>query len=154
MVAPKRGYSGGSGHFELAAEAERLKGTSAGIKIRDFERIVIDTAPEFGGGGAGPCPVELMLASLAGCVVETAVFLAERAGVRLGDVSSKARATLVRERQNYALAGVEATLEARLLNPGDAEIAERVLGLVEKYCIVANSLRATVPVAVRLNVKA
>lgn len=139
--------------LELTVEAKCLNGTKTGIKIRDFPQIVIDTMPEFDGGDVGPCPVELMLASLASCVVETAIFLAKRARIELGGVSSEARAVLMKKGQTYTLTNVEVTLNARVLNPSDSEIAKDRLGLLEKYCIVANSLTKSIPVTVSLDLK-
>jgi len=95
-TTPKRdGYVDRSGLLELAVEVKHLSGTSTGLKIMDFSQIVIDTMPEFGGGDAGPCPVELMLAYLAGCMIETAIYIVKR--IRLVNVSSEARVIMVKK---------------------------------------------------------
>jgi len=138
--------------FELKVEAKLLNDTRTGIKIRDFPQIVIDTMPEFGGGDAGPCPVELMLASLAGCVVETAIYIAKRARIRIGDVRAETRAVVAKDGQVYALKNVETTLKVQVLSPSNQEHAKECLGLLGKYCIVTESLMKPVPVIISLDV--
>jgi len=136
--------------FELEIEAKLINGTKTGIKIRNFPQIVTDTMPEFGGGDAGPCPVELMLASLASCVVETAIYIAKRARIRIGDVRAETRALVAKDGEAYALENVETTLKVQVLSPSNQERAREFLGLLEKYCIVTKLLAKSVPITLSL----
>ncbi|MEM2904757.1 MAG: OsmC family protein [Candidatus Bathyarchaeia archaeon] len=135
--------------LELAAKARRLDGTRTGIRIREFPEIVVDTMPRFGGTDAGPCPVELMLASLASCIVETAVYLAKKARVRLGDVTAETRATVLREGAGYTLRDVETLLRVQV-SPRSLERAKDCLELLDKSCILTGSLMKCPPVKVSI----
>lgn len=136
--------------MELHVEAKRLEGTRTGIKVRNFPQILVDTMPEFGGMDAGPCPVELMLASLAGCVVETAIYIAKKARIGLGDVWAETRGVVTKNGQAYALANVETTLKVQVQSPSNQERVKECLGLLGKYCIVTESLTKSVPITVSL----
>ncbi|MGQ9514501.1 MAG: OsmC family protein [Thermoproteota archaeon] len=132
--------------FELKAEAKLLSGTRTGIKIRNFPQFVIDTMPQFGGGDAGPCPVELMLASLAGCVVETAIFITKKARIKIGDLKAETRAILAKDGQVYAITNVEIILGVQVSKISDKERAKECLNLINKYCIVTKSLENSLPI--------
>ena len=69
----------------MKATATRTEGRQHSIAIRDHNLTVDETA-DLGGADAGPTPLELLAASLAGCVAVTVEMYAERKGWEVGKV--------------------------------------------------------------------
>ena len=69
----------------MKAIATRTEGRQHSIAIRDHQ-ITVDETPDLGGADAGPTPLELLAASLAGCVAVTVEMYAERKGWDVGKV--------------------------------------------------------------------
>ncbi len=69
----------------MKATATRKEGRRHSITIRDHELTADETA-DLGGGDAGPTPLELLAASLAGCVAVTVEMYADRKGWNVGKV--------------------------------------------------------------------
>jgi len=69
----------------MKAIATRTEGRQHSIAIRDHQ-VTVDETPDLGGADAGPTPLELLAASLAGCVAVTVEMYAERKGWDIGKV--------------------------------------------------------------------
>jgi putative redox protein len=69
----------------MKAIATRTEGRQHSIAIRDHQ-ITVDETPDLGGADSGPTPLELLAASLAGCVAVTVEMYAERKGWDVGKV--------------------------------------------------------------------
>ncbi|MDP4603283.1 MAG: OsmC family protein [Solirubrobacteraceae bacterium] len=70
----------------MKAIATRTEGRQHSIAIRDHE-LTIDENPELGGIDSGPTPLELLAASLAGCVAVTVEMYADRKGWDVGKLA-------------------------------------------------------------------
>ncbi|MFP3871591.1 MAG: OsmC family protein [Candidatus Aenigmatarchaeota archaeon] len=66
------------------AELQKKGGFESEVKIRDFS-ITIDEPEDIGGTNKGPNPVEVLLASLVGCLDFTGTIVAEQMGYELED---------------------------------------------------------------------
>lgn len=69
----------------MKATATRKEGRQHSITIRDHH-LTVDETPDLGGVDAGPTPLELLAASLAGCVAVTVEMYADRKGWDVGKV--------------------------------------------------------------------
>jgi putative redox protein len=69
----------------MKAIATRTEGRQHSIAIRGHQ-VTVDETPDLGGADAGPTPLELLAASLAGCVAVTVEMYAERKGWDVGKV--------------------------------------------------------------------
>lgn len=67
----------------MKATATRTEGRQHSIAIRGHE-VIVDENPELGGVDSGPTPLELLAASLAGCVAVTVEMYADRKGWDVG----------------------------------------------------------------------
>jgi len=69
----------------MKAIATRQEGSQHTIAIRDHN-LTVDETPDLGGTDTGPTPLELLAASLAGCVAVTVEMYADRKGWEVGKV--------------------------------------------------------------------
>lgn len=70
----------------MKATATRIDGRQHSIAIRGHE-LTVDESPELGGIDSGPTPLELLAASLAGCVAVTVEMYADRKGWDVGKLA-------------------------------------------------------------------
>ncbi len=66
------------------AQLSKVEGFRSEAKIRDFS-ITIDEPEKLGGTNKGPNPIEVLLASLAGCLDFTGTIVADQMGYQLKD---------------------------------------------------------------------
>lgn len=111
--------------------------------------------PSTGGDGSQACSGDMLLEALAGCAGVTLRSVATAMGIALRSASVHvtghwdARGTLGVDREvPVGFTDIEVRVEV----DGDADEAAlaRVVELTERYCVVAQTLRAPTPVTVRL----
>lgn len=138
--------------FQVDAKSE----SPARVRVaaRQFT-IVVDEPPDLGGSDAGPNPVETVLAGLAGCLNVVAHLVAREQGIRIENLSIRARGELNPERLfNQPTADrpgfklIEATLSFRSDAPPDQ--LERWLAEVESRCPVSDNLGHATPLTLKL----
>ena len=129
-------------------------------QIEDFEfRVRFDgTAikdlatdePPPQGHDAGPNPARLLLAAVANCLAASLLFSLRKFRNVPGPVRAKASARLARNEQGrWRVIGMEVDLQ--LADPAALlHNVERALAQFEDFCIVTESVRAGVPVTVRV----
>ncbi|WHZ18061.1 MAG: hypothetical protein OJF55_000210 [Rhodanobacteraceae bacterium] len=118
-----------------------------GTAIRD---LATDEPPPLG-HAAGPNPARLLLAGVANCLAASLLFALRKFRDAPGRLQAKARARMTRnDKGRWRIAGIEVDLQLT-----DAAAAlphlERALAQFEDFCIVTESVRAGVPVAVRVH---
>jgi organic hydroperoxide reductase OsmC/OhrA len=100
------------------------------------------------GEGAGPNAARLLAAAIAHCLSASALFCLRKAHVPVSDMTTTARAALVRnEAGRLRLGSVRVAIQPRIAL-GDRERVQRCLELFEDYCVVTQSVRGGVDVAV------
>lgn len=102
--------------------------------------IVTDEPAQFGGGGTGPQPTDLFLASVAGCFALSLAHVARKRGLALTGLTVDAVGTYA----GLAFAGVE----VRPRWDGPAEVLADLVPAAERVCYVTNSLRRGVAVTI------
>lgn len=102
------------------------------------------------GHDAGPNPARLLLAGVANCLAASLLFALRKFRDTPGKLQAKARAHMTRNaNRRWRIAGIEVDLQL-----SDAAAAlphlERALAQFEDFCIVTESVRAGIPVSVRV----
>jgi len=121
--------------------------------------IVIDQPQAAGGNGAGPCPVEYVLAGLAACVLNVAYVVAGERNITLRNLAVRVEGDLNPARfmgmPTEDRAGFQ---NIRLITNIDADLTleekEEFLRVVEARCPVSDNLVSPTPVDVILEEKA
>jgi organic hydroperoxide reductase OsmC/OhrA len=102
------------------------------------------------GADAGPNPSRLLGAAVANCLAASLLFAMRKFGNEPGPLTAEATVTIARnaqKRMRIARVGVDLHLGV----PASAIVMrERILAQFEEFCIVTQSLRAAIPVDVRV----
>lgn len=106
--------------------------------------------PEPLGHDAGPNAARVLAAAIGNCLTASLLFCTRKARVELGPMETRVHVRIGRnERGRLRVAGVEVEIDPHF-PPGEAEKAARCLELFEDFCVVTESVRKGIPVAVRV----
>ncbi|HUV33950.1 MAG TPA: OsmC family protein [Candidatus Desulfaltia sp.] len=131
--------------LEYLAEA-RWDGSTGGVAEAGGFRVSFDTPPEYGGKGSAPCPDQLFLSALGGCLLNTFVSFKNRLGAETVDASVSASCRIeLWGREGYRLASVSAVLNITSA-PGMEELNRRCAELAVEHCHLTRSIEVAVPV--------
>lgn len=111
--------------------------------------LLTDEPPPLG-GGTGPNPARLLGTAVANCLAASLLFSLRKFKNHAEPLRAVATVSLVRNMQNrLRIGGIGVDLH---LASASAEIKslDRVLGQFEDFCIVTQSIRAAIPVEVRV----
>lgn len=112
--------------------------------VRFAQGGIVGDEPPPAGQGSGPHPAELLAAAVANCLMASLFFCLTKARAATGILKARAEGRLARDAQGrLRVAGLEVTLAAPAATP-------RCLTLFENYCVVTESVRAGIPVSVRV----
>ncbi|MHA1608059.1 MAG: OsmC family protein [Candidatus Freyarchaeota archaeon] len=121
-------------------------------KVGDLPELPMDEPPEIGGEASGFSPLDLLAASIGGCLSAALIFCLKKARVEPVEVSVKSKVTVVREDGYLRVKRVDVDLTP--VFSGEAmKKAERCLEIFRNYCIVTESVARGIPVTVNLNAK-
>jgi len=135
--------------FELSLEQVedfefrvRFEGTA-------LEDLSTDEPPPQG-HDAGPNPARLLLAAVANCLTASLLFSLRKFRNVPGPIKARARARMMRNAAGrWRIAGME--VDVQLADAAAAlQHVERALAQFEDFCIVTESVRAGIPVSVRV----
>lgn len=102
------------------------------------------------GHGAGPNPARLLLAGVANCLAASLLFALRKFRDAPGKLQARARARMTRnEKGRWRITRIEADLQLDDVAAALPHL-ERALAQFEGFCIVTESVRAGIPVAVRV----
>lgn len=130
-------------------------GTRVQGYVRQFDPIVVDEPPAFGGTDRGPNPAELLLVALGACQQITLTFLAEQLGIRIDDIEIEVMGHIdlrgclgLDPSVRPGFQEIEMNVVIRSPEPEDRlrELLERA----ERLCPVSDMLRHPVPIRTTL----
>jgi len=136
---------------EFSVTLEHLDGYAFRLTFDEpsLEALTVDEPPPLG-EFRGPNPARLIAAAVANCLAASLLFCLQKSRVAPTGLRSVARGRLARNEQGrLRLGGIEVTLTLDAGEEGRPRL-ERCLGLFEDYCVVTESIRHGVPVAVRV----
>ncbi|MGQ9639433.1 MAG: OsmC family protein [Candidatus Bathyarchaeia archaeon] len=121
--------------------------TGGHVYIRGQPMLRLDTPTEFGGRGRYPCPDEIFLSSIAGCLLTTFLYFKDKLQVKVGRLKVSAEGTLSFDVEGYRIEGVEAHLYVES-DGGDEEDLRRCVELTKRYCHITRTLEKAFPVRI------
>jgi organic hydroperoxide reductase OsmC/OhrA len=133
--------------FETEVVWER--GRECSVKARGNPALAVATPPEFGGPEDTWSPEELLVASVASCVLSTFLYFAERFELPFSSYSSASRGTVEKTPEGLRFTGVDVSIS---IGVPDGKAAGKAAALrlkekLEKYCPVSASLGCPVRLA-------
>ena len=127
------------------------KATGGIVEYDNYDDSSFDTPTEFDGKGMAPCPDQIFLASIGGCLMNTFTHYGRRLDLTFNDVLISVHASLSLHREGYRFDGIEAKI--RIQAPDEyTELAERCGSLAEKYCHITRSIESAIPVNIDIEV--
>ena len=127
-------------------------------QVRDYEfrvsfdkegvpDLIMDEPPPLG-RDAGPNPARILAASIANCLSASLLFCARRARVELGPIHAEVKMQMVRnENKRLRVGKVEVVIDPHLPE-AEKDKARRCLQIFEDFCVVTESVRRGIDVAV------
>jgi uncharacterized OsmC-like protein len=123
-------------------------GESGGeVSVGKFQGLKLDMPVEFGGNGRYPCPDELFLSAVAGCLLTTFLYFKKKMNVHVTGFRISISATLHGGREGYRLAGMEATIFAEAKKSNEPGL-RRCIELARRYCHLTRTLEKAVPIRI------
>jgi organic hydroperoxide reductase OsmC/OhrA len=102
------------------------------------------------GGDAGPNPSRLLVTAVANCLSASLLFAMRKFKNEPGPITTAATAKLARNESNrLRITGIDVTLQLAVPK-NDIHMADRIIGQFEEFCVVTQSVRAAIPVTVRV----
>ena len=139
-------------HLRYGVEI-RWDGGTGGFVEAYRHRFRLDTPEEWGGLAEGPCPDELLAASIGGCLLTTLLHFARRMDVKPRDVEIEVSLNIVLQwAEGYMIRGVEVSFIVEA-DEEDLELLKRCAEWAVRYCHITRSLEGAIPLNVRLEVR-
>ncbi len=102
------------------------------------------------GGGAGPSPTMLLGTAVANCLVASLLFALRKYKNDPGPLRAVATVNLTRNAQKRLRIGAVAVDLHLGVAAAQVQMLDRILAQFEDFCVVTQSVRAAIPVAVRV----
>ena len=130
----------------------RWNGETGGAAEIDGHVLSFDTPTEYQGNASAPCPDQLFLASICGCLMNTFINLKNRLGAETKDLKIDASTKIeLTDPAGYRIKSIEATIQV-YSEPDNAEINRRCAEFARDYCHITKSIEQAVPITVNIQV--
>ncbi len=133
------------------AQLRKKGGFESEAKVRDFS-ITIDEPEKLGGTNKGPNPLEVLLASLGGCLDFTGTIIAQEMGYQLEDFELEIEGDLdprgVKGKADVPIGFQEIRVEVKKVEGLPEEEIPKFLKKIQNRCPVDNTLEEGVNVEI------
>ena len=134
-------------HLKFGIKAEWDGKTGANVRTDMGKTFSIDTPTEFGGYGGAPCPDELFLTSVAGCILTTFLWFTRKRGVEISGVKLDAESEVELVKDAYSLKVIRIKVEVRAPEQHISS-ARKCLDLAIRYCHISRSIEPCIQVEI------
>lgn len=153
--ATRRAVESDAARAVMRVRAEAQLGVGAEVAVRSgTHAFTVDEPVSMGGGGAGPNPVQLVLAALASCQAITYRYWSEQLGIRIEGLTVRVEGDVdVRGFLGLAAgvpAGATSVRCVVTIDGPEPERYEELAEAVDAHCPVLDVFTSTVPVERRL----
>jgi organic hydroperoxide reductase OsmC/OhrA len=111
--------------------------------------LTVDEPPPLG-AGIGPNAARLLAAAIGNCLAASLAFCLRRSRIHVKQLRATVEGTLVRNDRGRTRIGAIRVRLTPDVAPEDRERMDRCLELYEDYCVVTESVREGIPVAVEV----
>ncbi len=136
-------------HYSAEAQWDTETGgevTANGFKVR------FDTPQDYGGNERHPCPDQLFLASITGCLMNTFLYYRSHLGAETEDIKISAEAEIeLRNPHGYRIKGINAHIQVWSTEE-EADLNRTCAERARDYCHLTKSIEDAIPINVTITV--
>ena len=139
--------------LEFPLEVDHLESRIGLLKIGNHE-IEVATPPEFRGPEGYISPEDLYVASVGVCIMSTFLTMAERAKAKFKSYRSKS-VGILQQQEDRSYLFEDIYVDIYVVVPAEENIkrVHRAIELVEKYCLVTNSMKTKTHITSHIEVE-
>ena len=127
-------------------------GKEGDIRADGKPAIKVATPPEFGGPDGIWAPEELLVASVATCLMTTFLYFVELLGIRLVSYDSNASGTMEKTPDGLRFTAMDVAIAVKVETQDDCQKATGLKRKLEKYCPISTSLNFPVTLTLQVSV--
>jgi uncharacterized OsmC-like protein len=120
--------------------------------IDNLPAVKLDLPKDFGGKGRFPCPVELFLSSVGGCLLTTFLYYRRKLRVLLHGLQVEVKGSVDLVGEAYQITGIEVVIKVET-DEDEKTKAEECVELTKYYCLLIRVLEQTVPIETSVEIK-
>jgi uncharacterized OsmC-like protein len=140
-------------HLNYCAEAEWNHESGGTAQVNGF-KIDFDTPREHGGNETAPCPDQLFMASLAGCIINTFNYYREMLKVETSDLKINVSSDIeLTETEGYRMTHINIDINVGC-SPENMEANQRCAERARDYCHLTKSIEPAIPIKTSITVHA
>ena len=113
--------------------------------------VEVATPPEFGGPEDIWTPEDLLAGSVATCIMTSALFYLDRAGVQPKSYTSRSTATMEKTATGLVITGIRVDISVSLEDAAQQGAATHAIEQAEKTCPVSNALQCPVEMTLQVD---
>lgn len=125
--------------------------TGGNVTVKNFPELQIDTPIEWGGQSKSYCPDQLFVSSVAGCLLETFLFIKKKMRLNLISLRVPLQMTLRQTKDGYHVKQIEGKIQATV-EKEEKEKGETCAQLAEEYCHLIRLIKKAIPVKITYEV--
>ena len=115
--------------------------------------IPFDTPEEYEGNETAPCPDQLFLASLSGCLMNTFLYYKNQLGAETQDISVNADAEItLKSPYGYRMTGIEFKILIQS-DEDNLELNQTCAERARDYCHLTKSIETAIPTRITIEIK-
>jgi len=132
-------------NLQYSAEAKWDHQTGGTAIINGFTQE-FDTPHEYGGNESAPCPDQLFMVSLAGCIINTYNYYREMLEVDTRELKVRVSSDIeLTEYSGYRITGIEIDIEV-WSDEDNFEMNQTCAERARKYCHITKSIEPAIPI--------
>ncbi len=137
-------------HLTYSARTEWDNETGGTAQIQEFTQK-FDTPLEYGGNGSAPCPDQLFMASLGGCIINTFNYYRNMLDVSTLDLRVNVSSDIVLTDLNgYRVTGISIDIQV-WSDVDNLELNQKCAERARDYCHLTKSIEDAIPIETSIN---
>ena len=137
--------------LHYTAEALWDKETGGEVATNGF-KVSFDTPEDYGGRERHPCPDQLFLASITGCLMNTFLYYRSHLGAKTEDIKINAKAEIQLLNPNgYRIKGIYAHIQVWSIEE-EVDLNRTCAERAQDYCHLTKSIEEAIPIKVTITV--
>ena len=138
--------------LQYVAEAQWDKETGGEVTANGFN-ISFDTPTDYGGNEKHPCPDQLFLASITGCLMNTFLYYKSHMGVETEDIKIGADAEIkLVNPLGYRISGIDVHIQI-WSTEDEADLNRTCAERARDYCHLTKSIESAIPINVEITIQ-